>query len=317
MDWGAVIQGGGQLLGSIVNQIGAKRRAERELNQNKELADYQYNQDVKMWEAQNAYNDPSQQMIRLKNAGLNPNLVYGSGSVAGNTTGNLPKYNAPKADYQRIPGIELPNMGAILNQFADIRMKDAQIDSVRQEMTLRDKEIGIKQLDYDLKDYALQAVKADYPIQRELTRFSKEAAEQNINLNLARYNLEADKWKTEKPNREQLLDNLKAEELLKGGTLSLQGIEKKLKEAGLTGTDLENRLKQMEINIRTYKEAMARKGVNPDSNVYWQGIQNILKEGGIDLTSDNPIQDYFKEAVRRWENSFRYMFGDGGYREKD
>lgn len=39
------------------------------------------------WQLANDYNHPIQQMERLKAAGLNPNLVYGSGSVAGNTTG--------------------------------------------------------------------------------------------------------------------------------------------------------------------------------------------------------------------------------------
>lgn len=38
------------------------------------------------WHLMNDYNHPIQQMERLKAAGLNPLLVYGSGSVAGNTT---------------------------------------------------------------------------------------------------------------------------------------------------------------------------------------------------------------------------------------
>lgn len=41
---------------------------------------------MKSWQLANDYNHPIQQMQRLKAAGLNPNLVYGSGSVAGNTT---------------------------------------------------------------------------------------------------------------------------------------------------------------------------------------------------------------------------------------
>ena len=41
---------------------------------------------MKSWNLMNDYNNPIQQMERLKAAGLNPLLVYGSGSVAGNTT---------------------------------------------------------------------------------------------------------------------------------------------------------------------------------------------------------------------------------------
>lgn len=41
---------------------------------------------MESWNLMNDYNHPVQQMERLKLAGLNPNLVYGSGAVTGNTT---------------------------------------------------------------------------------------------------------------------------------------------------------------------------------------------------------------------------------------
>lgn len=41
---------------------------------------------MQSWNLANNYNHPIQQMERLKAAGLNPLLVYGSGSVSGNTT---------------------------------------------------------------------------------------------------------------------------------------------------------------------------------------------------------------------------------------
>lgn len=45
------------------------------------------NQAMLSWNLMNDYNSPVKQMERLKAAGLNPLLVYGSGSVAGNTSG--------------------------------------------------------------------------------------------------------------------------------------------------------------------------------------------------------------------------------------
>ncbi|QCS36707.1 minor capsid protein [Capybara microvirus Cap3_SP_646] len=41
---------------------------------------------MEAWNLMNDYNSPVKQMERLRAAGLNPNLVYGSGNVAGNTT---------------------------------------------------------------------------------------------------------------------------------------------------------------------------------------------------------------------------------------
>jgi len=49
----------------------------------KELMNDMFTKDLEMWQRQNAYNTPKQQMKRLKAAGLNPALMYGKG-----TTGN-------------------------------------------------------------------------------------------------------------------------------------------------------------------------------------------------------------------------------------
>uniref|UniRef100_A0AAU8B9S6 DNA pilot protein n=1 Tax=Dulem virus 98 TaxID=3145809 RepID=A0AAU8B9S6_9VIRU len=66
----------------------------------KKASDYAFNQNLQMWNLQNAYNDPSAQMERLQKAGLNPNLVYGGGNVSGNTAGSAPSYERPNVSYQ-------------------------------------------------------------------------------------------------------------------------------------------------------------------------------------------------------------------------
>jgi|SaaInlStandDraft_1057018.scaffolds.fasta_scaffold10803_2 hypothetical protein len=65
----------GSLGSSLLTNSGAKKRQQTANREN-----------VEFWNMQNAYNDPSAQMARLKEAGLNPNLIYGqsSGSAAGN-----------------------------------------------------------------------------------------------------------------------------------------------------------------------------------------------------------------------------------------
>lgn len=88
---GGLISGIGSLLGGILG-IGAQSSAN---SANMELAKYAFDRNYQMWQEENAYNSPAQQMERLRAAGLNPNLVYGSGSVAGNTSGSTPKFNAP------------------------------------------------------------------------------------------------------------------------------------------------------------------------------------------------------------------------------
>lgn len=49
--------------------------------QNVALAKYQNQWNLDQWNRENEYNTPSSQLQRLKDAGLNPNLVYGSGTA--------------------------------------------------------------------------------------------------------------------------------------------------------------------------------------------------------------------------------------------
>lgn len=74
--------------------------AELAYDYQKRAADYAYGKNLEMWNLQNAYNDPAAQMARLKNAGLNPNLVYGGGNVTGNTSSSGPEYKLDGNVYQ-------------------------------------------------------------------------------------------------------------------------------------------------------------------------------------------------------------------------
>lgn len=124
------IKGIGRWLRDNVLPSGVARRNVRDtLSANKELAEYGYSKDLEMWNRSNEYNAPGAQMDRLRQAGLNPNLVYGSGAV-GNSSGQLPKYSAPTADFSRVPPIGM-GIPAMLGMFQDFTMKNAQIDNVR------------------------------------------------------------------------------------------------------------------------------------------------------------------------------------------
>ena len=61
------------LLGGI-GQIFSNQEQKREGRKQRQFHEH-------MWERQNAYNTPAKQMERLKNAGLNPALMYGQGNT--------------------------------------------------------------------------------------------------------------------------------------------------------------------------------------------------------------------------------------------
>lgn len=81
---GGLLAGVGAAIGGISSIFGAKenRRAQRDANEaNLELAKYQNQWNLEQWNRENAYNTPAEQMRRLKQAGINPNLAFSNGTI--------------------------------------------------------------------------------------------------------------------------------------------------------------------------------------------------------------------------------------------
>lgn len=115
-----------------------------------------------LYYADREYNKPINQVARLREAGLNPNLVYGgSGSIAGNTSKGAPKMES-------IGGYDVDFAGAVSAALtlSAIEQKDKEnknLDQTNQNLKETQEEIkervkGIK-LDNDLKEHDLEVVK--------------------------------------------------------------------------------------------------------------------------------------------------------------
>ena len=139
-----IIAGVGSLLGSGINAI-AQNRANR---QNLKLAQYQnawqsaendkaFKNNILMWNMQNAYNSPTAQMSRLRQAGLNPNLVYGSG-VTGNNAGSAPQYEPIKVQRATMEPYRGWNLGLsdAVSVYMAARQNKAQIENMEAQNKL-------------------------------------------------------------------------------------------------------------------------------------------------------------------------------------
>lgn len=109
------------------------RREESEFEHGKNLEQWN-RQNVlnkQLWDMQNTYNLPSAQMQRFKDAGLNPNLIYGQTNQADVIQkSEASKYQAPRTDFNPM----IPNIGGgVLQAYQDMQMKSAQIDNVRMD----------------------------------------------------------------------------------------------------------------------------------------------------------------------------------------
>ena len=77
------------------------------------------------WDKQNAYNSPSQQMQRYKEAGLNPNLIYGQMS-------NSPAIRSTDMKHPDFVAPKLPNIGNVMNNYVDLELKKQQLSNDKQ-----------------------------------------------------------------------------------------------------------------------------------------------------------------------------------------
>ena len=111
-----------------------------------------------MWNKQNQYNLPANQMQRYRDAGLNPNLIYGQG-----TPGNAEKvqpYTRPtgKASFSLNPLNELA-------QYADIKVKTATAKNIDADTKFKGQQTATEEWDTltaEIKQVLTQAQYDDF-----------------------------------------------------------------------------------------------------------------------------------------------------------
>lgn len=105
---------------------------ERQNRLNREENERNYERNVEFWQMQNDYNHPAAQMERLREAGLNPNLVYGTPDIAGNNA-NAPE--SSKTHYERPNDIDMLGMAMNAQQFSkesdlyDLKIEEQELEN--------------------------------------------------------------------------------------------------------------------------------------------------------------------------------------------
>jgi len=82
------------------------------------------------WQMMNQYNTPAAQMQRLKEAGLNPNLVYGNGADA--QSGPIRSVDTKTV----VPQPQSFDLGSIMGSYFDTQIKQAQVDALKAKTTV-------------------------------------------------------------------------------------------------------------------------------------------------------------------------------------
>ena len=151
--WGGI----GTVVGSLLSNRGAKRRQQQADAKN-----------IEFWKMQNEYNTPKAQMQRLRDAGLNPALIYGSGQTNTGVAGSVaPSKPAPYNIKDPIP----QTLAAMATQ-SQINLQNSQAAKIDSEKNQIDQLVGGKVTDLNLRN-AINTVKKD--VQQATTEKQKKS----------------------------------------------------------------------------------------------------------------------------------------------
>lgn len=185
----------------------------------------QNHRNVANWRMQNDYNHPTAQMERLREAGLNPNLIYGTS--ASGATGQADKI-APSDK----PTATLENP---MRPFFDAKVKQAQYDNLRTMNTVNEQTAALKaaQVATELGKGTLTRVKAE--LAEQLKQNSLDAAKESLR-------------QQELKNIQLELDNRFKDETLRNRALQIK-YEVDYIQKNMEGQEKLNRLRQLEIQL--------------------------------------------------------------------
>lgn len=215
---GAGISTIGNVGANMIQNTGSKR-SQRRANK--------YN--VAQWRRQNAYNDPSSQMQRLRNAGLNPNLIYGTSPTS--ATGNASPITPGKAEpYQ------FDNPLKDVMAYANVKNTEATTDNLKEQNKVLVQEALLKAAQTGQIGIQTSKTKFDLELAEELRNTSLEAAKENLrSLKANAYGTELDNYVKSQTQKDQIED--------------IQA-RARLAKANETGQNLQNSLLDLEKELR-------------------------------------------------------------------
>jgi hypothetical protein len=256
----AAISGGANLVGSMFSGIGAGRRQRRQNRFNREMADLEWKRNKelwnKSWEREVAYNDPSAQMRRLKDAGINPHMAYMSGGVQNTaSTSELPKYNAPEGQFTAPTAGEMA--GSVLGSIVG---DTANLINLQKDIAAKNSMEAQAEIDQAKADvYRMFGKEADIA---ETRNRSDEATQKGQVL-----------FETQPKGKFGTTSLYRERVLAEQQSINLNVGIKQAQKAGLIS----------ENDVKAYRAKLARAGIDPNANPIFREIAKAFNDAGIPL----------------------------------
>lgn len=204
----AAISGGSGMLGSIWGGIfqtkNVKRQIRAQIAENQRNREYNLNLarlqnqwNIDQWNRENAYNDPSMVMARLKAAGLNPDLVYQNGAAqvpsaaSPEMTAGAPSNPVDMSGY-----LQMPNYGNVFRSAMEAAVQGATIRKTGREsnkIQVQANQISIDNITRAAQNQiALEAGRANIFLSKSTAELNEEKKNE-VKINCNKLSAEIDK----------------------------------------------------------------------------------------------------------------------------
>lgn len=207
---GGVLSSGIGAISSGIGSIFNAREASKNRKFQERMYKQQYQDSIDFWNMQNQYNLPSAQLERLKDAGLNPLLMYGDGGISGNIAQGTPQLpSAPKgaqASANLSAMVPLANLGLLKAQKENIEA-DSMLKLNEAMKATSEKIKNLQDVDWNRETWALRKDQIAAEISLKAAYENTEVSKRNeIESNIAKATSEIDLINAEISNKNRLTE---------------------------------------------------------------------------------------------------------------
>lgn len=251
------------LIGGAANRRSVQKQNDRSEMYNTLMYNRQRQDALSDWNMQNAYNDPSAQMQRLKAAGLNPNLVYGNGADA-------QSQSAPRSSSVGQPQFRPKDydFGSVAQQALMMQQAQANIARTNAETeAIKSRTVGTEFQNSVNKAIGVENMRYKYNV--ELNRMSQQQK-----IEMARFDAELAAGFNNGDTRDK---NSPAAKAIRAG---YERASAELENAQTRGDVL-----AAEAAIKQYEKRLTDQGISPNSPFYLKTVLSLLEKVGITTNS--------------------------------
>lgn len=150
--------------------------------------DKQNEYNLRMWNMQNEYNTPANQMKRYREAGLNPNLIYGSGQASAGNASSAPTMEAHHSGFAKVLNLLQTAKGML-----DLKQQKQEMDMDKLK-TISGIEHTKEMMEFEARKALVDNAFKDYELKLREKEFGTKSAWKDREFQLAkeRWNYEKD-----------------------------------------------------------------------------------------------------------------------------